>query len=128
MRIYLSILQHHLTQLNNNQYAHPKDSEAMVLYATIWCLAVLMKRALWEPVICIYNTPVCYDSSPLHERAELPSPIHHHMNYHHTSTPSTDDSFQDATAGEDFPTAPLDDTIWLEDPVPDRHLCIHKQS
>ena len=40
-----------------------------------------------------------------------------------------DDSFQDATAEEkDFPTAPLDDNIWLEDPVPDRHLCIHKQS
>ena len=51
------------------------------------------------------------------------------MVYHHTSTPNTDDLFQDATAKEedDFPTAPLDDDIWLEDPVPDRHLCIHKQ-
>ena len=49
------------------------------------------------------------------------------MDYHHTSTPSTDDSFQDATA-EDFPTAPLDDDICLEDPVPDRNLCIHEQS
>ena len=29
---------------------------------------------------------------------------------------------------EDFPTAPLDDDIWLEDSVPDRHLCIHEQS
>ena len=37
---------------------------------------------------------------------------------------------KDATAKEeeDFPTAPLDDDIWLEDPVPDRHLCIHEQS
>ena len=51
------------------------------------------------------------------------------MDYHHTSTPSTDDSFQDTTAaGEDFPTASLDDNIWLEDSVPDRHLCIHEQS
>ena len=25
-------------------------------------------------------------------------------------------------------TIPLDDTIWLEDSVPDRHLCILKQS
>ena len=43
------------------------------------------------------------------------------------STPSMNESFQDATAG-DFPTAPLDDAIWLQDPVPDRHLCIHEQS
>ena len=51
------------------------------------------------------------------------------MDYH-TSTPNTDDPFQDATEEEeeDFPTAPLDDDIWLEDPVPDRHLCIHEQS
>ena len=39
------------------------------------------------------------------------------------------DSFQDATAeDEDFPTIPLDDDVWLEDPVPDRHFCIHEQS
>ena len=36
------------------------------------------------------------------------------MDYHHTSTPNTDDSFQDSIAEEDFPTAPLDDDIWLE--------------
>ena len=74
------------------------------------------------------NTP---ESSPLHERAEPPSLVQHHMDYHHTSTPSTEDSFQDATAEEeeeDFPTAPLDDDIWLEDPVPDRHLYIHEES
>ena len=50
------------------------------------------------------------------------------MDSHHTSTPCTDDPFQDATAEEDFPTAPIDDDIWLEDPVPDRHLYIHEQS
>ena len=51
------------------------------------------------------------------------------MVYHHTSIPSTDDSFQDATTEEEegFPTAPLDDDIWLEEPVPVRHLCIHEQ-
>ena len=52
------------------------------------------------------------------------------MDYHHTSTPGTDDSFQDATAEEDenLPTALLDDNIWLEYPVSDRPLCIHEQS
>ena len=65
------------------------------------------------------------DSSPTHGRAEPPLPAQHHMNHQHTSTSSTDNFFH---AAEDFPTAPLDDAIWLEDPVPDRHLCIHEQS
>ena len=44
--------------------------------------------------------------------------------------PNTNDSFLEATAEEDeiFHAASLDDDIWLEDPVPDRHLCIHGQS
>ena len=71
------------------------------------------------------NTP---DSSPLHGKTEPPSLVQHHIDYHHTS-PGTDDSFQDTSAKEEnFPTAPPDDNIWLEDPVPDRHLCIHEQS
>ena len=64
------------------------------------------------------------DSSPLHGRAEQSSSVQQHMLYH-----CTDHSFQDATnEEEDFPTAPLDDDIWLEEPVPVRHLCIHEQS
>ena len=51
------------------------------------------------------------------------------MDYHQASTSSTENSFQDTiTEEEDFPTAPLDDDIWLEDPIPDRHLCIQEQS
>ena len=52
------------------------------------------------------------------------------MDTHNTDTPCSDDSFQKTTAEdeEDFPTAPLDDDVWLEDPVSDRHLCIHEQS
>ena len=29
---------------------------------------------------------------------------------------------------EHFPRAPLNNDVWMEEPVPDRHLCIHKQS
>ena len=75
-----------------------------------------------------WQHPSTPDSSPQHGRSVPPLPVQHHMNCHHTSTPSTDDSFQDATAEEDFPTVPLDDDIWLEDPDPDRHICIHEQS
>ena len=58
-------------------------------------------------------------------------PCHqHHMDIHNTATPCSDDSFQDATTDDEeyFPIAPLDDDVWLEDPVPDRHFCIHEQS
>ena len=61
--------------------------------------------------------------------------IKHYINklyyyyYYITYTPYICNSFQDTTAeNEDFPTVQLDDNIWLEDPVLDRHLCIHKQS
>ena len=46
----------------------------------------------------------------------------------------TDDSFQDVPSKEEeeveehYPTAPLDNDVWMEEPVPDRHLCIHEQS
>ena len=51
------------------------------------------------------------------------------MNYYQASPPSSDVAFQDAkTDKEDFPTILLDNDIWLEDPVPDRHLCIHEPS
>ena len=76
-----------------------------------------------DPHLQHHRTP---DNSPLQGRAEPLSPVQYHMDYHHTSTPITDDSFLDATAEEDFPTVPLGDDIWLEDP--DRHLCIHEQS
>ena len=29
---------------------------------------------------------------------------------------------------EHFPTVSLDDNFWMEDPVPERHLCIHENS
>ena len=66
------------------------------------------------------------DSSPLHSRTEQPSPIEQQMAHH-----LTDDSFQNIIneeEDEDFPTTPLDDDVWLEEPVPDRHICIHEQS
>ena len=68
------------------------------------------------------------NSSRFDGRAEPPSPVQHHINYHCMSTLSTDEFSQDTTAKEHFPIAPLDNTIWLKDPVPDRHLCIHEQS
>ena len=29
---------------------------------------------------------------------------------------------------EHFPTGPLNDDVWIEEPVPDWHLCIHEHS
>ena len=73
------------------------------------------------------NDQHSWHRSPLQGRAESPSQLQHHKLHYQTSIPSTDDPFLDARAEEEeesFPTAPLDDDIWLEDPVPDRHVCI----
>ena len=71
---------------------------------------------------CLQNsrTP---DSSLIHRRAGLPSPVQYH-----TSTPATEQFLQDDTTDKDFPTAPLDDDILLENPITDRPLCIHDTS
>ena len=48
------------------------------------------------------------------------------------STPTVNQFFTNAwddntsSSKENFPTAPLDDDLWSEDPIPDRCLCIHK--
>ena len=68
------------------------------------------------------------DTSPLHGRTEQSSLVEQQMAWH-----LTDDSFQGVTSEHEeeeecFPTAPLNDDIWMEEPVPDRHLCIHEQS
>ena len=71
------------------------------------------------------------NSNQLHDRMELSLPVEQPMCHC-----LTDNSFQDVTSEEEeeeeeeelFPTAPLDDKIWMEETVPDRHLCIHEQS
>ena len=35
---------------------------------------------------------------------------------------------RDDDTEEHFPTILLDDDIWMEEPVPERHLCIHDNS
>ena len=71
-------------------------------------------------------TPQYIRQQPSLQRRRTSFTVQHHMNYHHMSTPRPDKFFKDATAKENFPTAPLDDDIWLGDPIPDRHVCIHK--
>ena len=78
-----------------------------------------------DPHLQHSSTP---DSSPVHRRPEPPLPVQHHMIHHHMSPPSTDQFFKDDTTEENFPTAPLDDDIWLEDEMPYRHLCTHDTS
>ena len=108
VRIYPSILQHHLPQLNNTQYTHSKDSDTAVPYAAIWCSNSYGKESPVRPSDpCLWLSSTS-DSCPVHRRAEPPSPVQHHMNYHYMDTQSKDQFFQDATAKENFPTAPLD--------------------
>ena len=61
------------------------------------------------------------DSNTLHARTKHYSPAEHQMAHLLTIAKEEEDK-------EHFPTAPLNDDVWMEEPVPDRHLCIHEHS
>ena len=61
------------------------------------------------------------DNNTLLARMEHHSPIEHLLAHHLSSTDKDEEE-------EHFPTAPLNDDVWMEEPVSDRHLCIHKDS
>ena len=63
------------------------------------------------------------DSNTLHARTEHHSPLEHPMAHHLTSADEEEDIEE-----EHFTTAPLNDDVWMEEQVPDRHLCIHEHS
>ena len=54
------------------------------------------------------------------------SPDKNTMACHLTSIREQEKEEEDAE--EHFPTASLDDDVWMEEPVPDRHLYIHEDS
>ena len=49
-------------------------------------------------------------------------------NSHHTSADYEEEEVEEEEEEEHFPTAPLNDDVWMEEPVPERHLCIHEHS
>ena len=58
------------------------------------------------------------NNNALLARTEHYSPIEHPIACHLSST--------DKEEEEHFPTASLNDDAWMEEPVPDRHLCIQE--
>ena len=64
------------------------------------------------------------DNNTLHARTEHHAPEEHQMAHHLTSA----DEEEEEDAEEHFPTAPQNDDVWMEVPVPDRHLCLHEHS
>ena len=61
----------------------------------------------------------------LHTRMEHHSPEEHQIAHHLTSI---EEDEEEEDAEEHFPTAPLNDDVWMEEPLLDRHLCIHEHS
>ena len=51
--------------------------------------------------------------------------VHRHLNFNE-SLPLVVDPSDDDEEEEDFPTAPLDDLVWSEEPIPARHVCIYR--
>ena len=74
--------------------------------------------------------------------------LHHHLTYEEDEESSLDPRMEDHSPEEDilahcvpsiaeededdteehFPTVSLDDDVWMEEPVPERLLCIHENS
>ena len=48
--------------------------------------------------------------------------VHNHLNFNESLLAAVDFDDNDEVH---FPTAPLDDPVWSEEPIPDRDLCIH---
>ena len=128
VRIYPSFLQLHSLQPNNTQYT---DLEGFRCHSPVHHCLEFSSSDEEIPVRpsgpCLWHSSTP-DSSPVCRGAELPLPVQCHMNHHNMSPPSTDQFFKDDVTKENFPTAPLDDDIWLKDQTPDRHLCIHDTS
>ena len=64
------------------------------------------------------------DSNPIHGRTEQSSPTEHQMAHHLTSAEEEEEEEEN----NDFPTVSLGVDVWIKEPVPDRHLCIHEHS
>ena len=62
----------------------------------------------------------------LHPRMEHYSPDKNTTACNLPSIEEEDEEEEDAE--EHFPTPSLDDNVWMEEPVPDRHLCTHEDS
>ena len=78
-----------------------------------------------------------------HPSPSYPHAVHHQLTYEEDATSlvmienlsSEDDILahhlpsiteeEDDDIEEHFSTVPLDDDFWMEEPVPERHLCIH---
>ena len=65
------------------------------------------------------------DRDTLYPRMEHHSPDENTMACYLSSIEEEDEEEDEE---EHFPTASLDDDVWMEEPVPDRHLCIHEDS
>ena len=68
------------------------------------------------------------DDNTLHARMENHSPEEHPVAHHLTSAEEEEEDEEDEDLEEHFPTSLLNDDVWMEEPVPDRHLCIHEHS
>ena len=56
------------------------------------------------------------------------SPEEHPMAHHLTSADVKEKDEKEEDNEEHLLTAPLNDYVWMEELVPDRHLCIHEHS
>ena len=123
MKICLLTLAHHFPQLNNIQNTLLENLEAAALCATIWCLPALMR----DPCKNQWSMFTTSQPTPGKSRTTFTTQAPHGLLLHIYTKYKWPLPGCHSRRRRKFPTAPVDDNIWLENPVPDRHSYICKQ-
>ena len=107
------------------QHHHLTDADATASHDTASCSPAPMMKALRDPTNDTTHLPM-----PMTE-AQSPGKQAFHLQY---TTSHTTDPFLTKAWGhvislfdKHLPTAPLDDDIWAEEEIWDRHLFIHER-
>ena len=124
-------LVNHLLLWIGMQSCHLADTDAAISHATAWYLPALMVRALRDPMNDASHLPVPIPEVQPPREGDVSSSLHHDLCHHITATmdPFLPEAWDDVSSSfnEHFPTAPLDDDVWLEEQILDRCLCIHER-
>ena len=76
-----------------------------------------------------FLTTACHHLTSKEDRATAHPRMEHHLPDENTMACQLTSMEEDEEDAEEcLPTALLDEDVWMEEPVPERHLCIHENS
>ena len=131
-RVHLSIqwtLVNHQQLQSSMKSLHLADTDTAATHAITWYSPAPMMRVLWDPVNNTAHAPAPMPKvQPAGEQnfylqCTTTCVITSHLPHNQFLIEAWVD---DTSSKEHFPTAPLDDGVWAEEPILDRCLCIHE--